>query len=302
MSMGLAPFLRGCVGCVGPAGCLLRAIWERLRGVVDLAASRAKLAWAGKHLRTLQSELPVIREHDPASFRVSEIDEDTGWCEVHGRLVEVEETTIELIVGDYLQNLRAALDYTITALVRADNGNVSTKQQFPIYERARDYRREVGSRTRALSKGPLRDVKRGLDVVWDFQPHRDKTKPYSHPLSLLNRFSNTDKHEHPLSVVGIPVPGHEPQMSVKFARGTVIERWQSTAFRLATSEDTKLAAFRFAKPFPGKVDVDVGLWIEPMLSCKPFPPRYKLGSRISVQVLEGMHACVGAVLDRAESA
>src|SRR4051812_13956001 len=112
---------------------------------LDLRGSRAKLARAAHHLGSLDRELPIARNHQPVALRVTEVDQDTGWCEVYGSLLEIEEPLLAVITDDYVHNLRSALDYIVTGLVEASGADLHTRHQFPIYESKKLFRKEVGT-------------------------------------------------------------------------------------------------------------------------------------------------------------
>lgn len=266
---------------------------------LDLGPSRAKLHRAAEHLRTLDGQLPIIVDHDPVSFRVTEVDPDTGWCDVFGRLNEAEEPTLSVIAGDYVHNLRSALDYIVTALVEADGVDLRDQHQFPIHEDSARYKSKVGTR-RAVKGGPLHGVTHGLALIDKFQPYHDQPNAHRHPLAYLNRFSNTDKHRQLLKLVGWFPENYVPDLNVSFV-GTCVERWQVPVFELSLSDETKIAAFRFAKPYPAQVRVDGDLKIQPMMASPPFPPRYPLGAMLSMEVLKGIYTCVASAVSQAEA-
>lgn len=108
---------------------------------------------------------------------------------------------ISAVFGDVLNNLRAVLDYTARGLVLkagrvpVDGGRGST--MFPIAQSAR--------------KKDLVDIAPGLppdvrEVLDQLQPYR-ATAPATHPLSLLAKLNNNDKHRL-LNVVSLREAGN----------------------------------------------------------------------------------------------
>jgi hypothetical protein len=98
-----------------------------------------------------------------------------------------------VIIGEAVQNLRSALDYLVYELAIHDRGGSKprTRTQFPIcttpgnFFRGREYIRPLlGEHRRRIRK---------------LQPYQSKD-PAAHPLAILNRLSNTDKHRLLLTV------------------------------------------------------------------------------------------------------
>ncbi len=94
--------------------------------------------------------------------------------------------TFAVIVGETVQNIRSALDYLIYELVRHTRGRKPRLQtQFPLYVAAGDF---YGRRYQIKElPGELRRRIRKL------QPYQFPD-PGTHPLAVLNKLSNADKH------------------------------------------------------------------------------------------------------------
>jgi len=173
---------------------------------LDLAAADAKLARAREHADTLQRETVEAVKKDPThAVRFSEVDPQTGWCEIALVPQGVKEPRLSVILGDVIHNLRSALDYVVTALAEASQTKLSSAHQFPIFLDAAAYARQVGSQTEANPKGPLRKITRGLVIVENWQPYYTKPDPRTDALWGIYRFSNADKHRAPSYYAPIPV-------------------------------------------------------------------------------------------------
>lgn len=110
---------------------------------------------------------------------------------------------LALIVGDCVYNLRASLDYLMTALVRATGNEESHTTAFPIYDvpittvpftAVRDGWEADPNRTLArMLKGTPPETKAFLQQLQPFDgaPGMD---PDDHPLAMLKGLSNRDKH------------------------------------------------------------------------------------------------------------
>jgi hypothetical protein len=268
---------------------------------LDLAESRAKLDRAADHLRALDSQMPVIRDHDPITIRISDIDPDTGWCDVFARWNQIEEPSLSVIAGDYVHNLRSALDYVVTALVQASNAQLRESHQFPIFTSRVAYSKAAGTASKAKSGGPLRDIKHGLGLIERFQPYHQKPNPHSHPLAHINRLSNTDKHRQTLMLMALPAEGKNPSLMFEFGGGTCVEIWQSPTFTLSVYDEAKIAALRFAEPHPPEVGMNGTLTLQPMLGAPSFPPKYPEGLLVSMEIMKELHECTAALVGQAEA-
>lgn len=175
---------------------------------LDLSSSRAKLARAVQHIEILERELPAdvsTAGSGPYSIRFSQVDPQTGWCDVLIAPNKTKKPRFSVIVGDVVHNLRCALDYIVTALVEASNATVTTRHQFPIYQDAPRYLKKVGDPANApATKGPLCDVVHGAVLIRDWQPYRLKPDPRADPLWHIYRFSNADKHREPAAFLALP--------------------------------------------------------------------------------------------------
>jgi hypothetical protein len=233
---------------------------------MNLSGSVAKIAWARQHLDSAEGvHARFIRENKPYSIAVEGPNDATdGWCSIF--LVgphEVSEPVIGLIVGDCIHNLRCAMDYIVVALVQASSTRLSSKHQFPIFDKRDDYLRLVGTETSAKGDGMLKGVKVGLKEIWAVQPFHAEPKVITHALHCLNRFSNADKHRILSTDMHLPGSGGG---SIE-TDGQIIETWDNPE-RIVLGvrghdEKFEVARRRFAKPYPkyirfnAKISVDI---------------------------------------------
>jgi hypothetical protein len=106
-----------------------------------------------------------------------------------------------LLIGDFVYERRASLDYLITALVRSAGNQENDRSQFPIYgidriswQRIDDWWEKDPNRTieRNLSGTPA-GTKASLKKLQPFYGV-PATDPIGHPLFVLQTLSNRDKH------------------------------------------------------------------------------------------------------------
>src|SRR5438132_4080374 len=140
--------------------------------------------------------------HNEAERRVrGEFDPDSGQYRFEVPLAKIDPAWT-LILGDFIYNTRAALDYLITALIRSGHNQENESSQFPIYGilpkvgwQNMDQWWEndpSGAIARSLNDTPP-GTKAALKPLQPFYgvPAVD---PSRHPLHILQVLSNRDKH------------------------------------------------------------------------------------------------------------
>jgi len=110
-----------------------------------------------------------------------------------------------LVVGDWANNVRAALDYTVYELVRRETGEDDPRwTQFPIVVDAARY---AQSRERSLRGAP----EWSLPVFEGLQPFHDGDGAAYHPFAILADVSNRDKHRL-LHTAALEIAGSQARM------------------------------------------------------------------------------------------
>ena len=67
---------------------------------LNLSASRSKLDRAAEHLRAIEGELPGFEDANPYALTLSEIDPESGWCDVWIEGRHLDEPRLSVILGD----------------------------------------------------------------------------------------------------------------------------------------------------------------------------------------------------------
>jgi hypothetical protein len=154
---------------------------------LDLSNSEAKIARANEHLASLYAEVASILKERPPYTTIPVLNQESSCYVIMLRSSDFKETRLGVILGDFIHNLRSALDYITTALVKASPGvELSRKHQFPIFATEQSYT-ETGLRM-------LTGIIHGRDLVESLQPFQRKPNPTLDPLFCINHFSNSDKH------------------------------------------------------------------------------------------------------------
>jgi hypothetical protein len=106
-----------------------------------------------------------------------------------------------LMVGDFVHNLRSALDHLVHQLVTYNRGTVTTRTAFPIFADATKYRQGI---TGQINGVPGMCVAKFLSL----QPHfRSRNAPTLDPLWWIHELDRIDKHRLLHVVAAVPREG-----------------------------------------------------------------------------------------------
>lgn len=156
----------------------------------DLGAVYLKLDRAEVHIETIRAEISAFEERDPSPFgfraEPTPLRDNTIQYDLYAVIREEPPRELGLIVGDAIQNIRAALDYLVYALA-SPQVRGERRTQFPIYLEQRDFDEHSPS----MLKGLMPDER---DLIERVQPFMASGVPREDPLAILNRLSNRDKH------------------------------------------------------------------------------------------------------------
>lgn len=156
-----------------------------------------KVIRAEEHLAAVRAEIDFWRELDVCSA-IGQFESDSEY------VIRVEDripvpVRLSILIGEVAGNLRAALDHQAFALVakfdpsRAADPDRAKGISYPIFESA----------TWTDKKGQVRPVSFGSvsrlpsfveTVIKDNQPYSRGDDAPRHPLAVINRLANTDKH------------------------------------------------------------------------------------------------------------
>lgn len=155
----------------------------------------AKVFRAQEHLAALASEVESYFASRPYTLEGTFDPTTSDWV-VRIRVTTSPPIRLGTIIGDVVHNQRSALDHLVYELARVATGKDRPRgTQFPIIATAAAEYRRSGLRGVAMLHPPVRKVVRLL------QPYQ-RAEPAEHPLTLLNRFSNADKHRLLVPTIG----------------------------------------------------------------------------------------------------
>jgi hypothetical protein len=188
----------------------------------------AKVTWAEKYLGQLETERQRWMSSNPY-LAIAKPDADkTLWTVMVDRfddLVKPERDLFGFIIGDYIHNLRSALDHLVWQLVTVANRK-KIKQQtereiyFPVISprgHPRDFWNSPPVKQRHLT------LEQSL-YIEGFQPYRGGNEPRA--LWDLHTLWNTDKHRL-ITDIAVTLNRNGPILKYTDAHPTE-ERWDST--------------------------------------------------------------------------
>src|SRR5271166_256514 len=153
-------------------------------GNQSLSSSRLKVARAKRHLHDIAKVLKGL-EHGRCEL-VPEIQQNPNIGVLRIRLSPKPPEELSLVVGDCLFNLRSALDHLVWQLVLSNKGTPTDRHLFPISKNREAFNDAVTKHHR-LDCVPAE----AATIIERLQPyHTGET----HPLALLSKLHNIDKH------------------------------------------------------------------------------------------------------------
>jgi hypothetical protein len=90
-----------------------------------LEGARAKIRRANEHWHEIQSQIELWREDRPHEF-IQDKESEPGWTVLRLRIVKSPPLEVGPLVGDYVHNVRSALDHVVWQLVIANGTWTST--------------------------------------------------------------------------------------------------------------------------------------------------------------------------------
>lgn len=153
-----------------------------------------KLKQAAQHFEQLQAQIRGWEEGLGYTLHV-EPDPDPPDYVVRAEIIRpVEDEPFPLVLGDFLQNARASLDYLASALGNVGAGGSMTESDalatmFPITRSAEHFAQVVPRRLPTVTE-PVREA------IQDLQPYETGGDLWdSEPLWVLNELGRLDRHQ-----------------------------------------------------------------------------------------------------------
>ena len=159
-----------------------------------LSEAAEKIKRASRHLEVLHSEIRRFTESDPKPFHfVPEIDQSSSRYLLRVKIDREPPSEWSLIAGDFVQNLRASLDYLVWQLVVDNDREPARTNAFPLFDRRPP--QNPKNRHRQRWEANLAGVSSAaVGFIESCQPFNGADGPDVHVLSALRELSNQDKH------------------------------------------------------------------------------------------------------------
>lgn len=216
----------------------------------------AKLRRARDHLNALHEAAKAFAQSDPYGFTIKP-DSESGWDVVYVQVRREPPIELGVVLGDFLHNLRSALDNLAWQLVLLNGGNPTGRTAFPIFTSPDDFEARGRPRLKGMSAAHLQ-------VIEDLQPYPGRNGPRILALEVVNALANIDRHRivNP-SLAGIA------QRDVPFVfrreptSTDVVIEGQVTAAGKRLEDGAELARFRVRTvPEQPEVEVKANLLVE----------------------------------------
>jgi hypothetical protein len=166
-----------------------------------------KLDRAMAHTHDLERQIDAYARARPYTVRVRK---DIERGSPVGRLIAVKnsaigppDTTLAVLAGEALYQLRSALDHAVHHLIIRNRqaATITKRTQFPICETAKNYQNSLGC-IKGVSKATAKTIE-------SQQPYkRFPDSPENDPLLILQALNNADKHRF-LSATALGLGGVE---------------------------------------------------------------------------------------------
>lgn len=165
-----------------------------------------RLARAQEHLDALGDEIDRFLDPPDADKpygSILEKDDETGKRRLCASVRRSPPPHLSLFVGDFLHNVRSALDHLAWKL-GGDPPSNEKASEFPIFLTRDQFRHPTGGRSGYEKTSGIEP--RAQAIIEDVQPFNGGDDPQLHPLWMLHELSTEDKHRLPI-VTGLVVEG-----------------------------------------------------------------------------------------------
>lgn len=191
-----------------------------------LISCSCKLDRAATHFNALYKQVgEYVRDEEPFSF-LPEIDVEKARYIMRIEINRPPPPELSLIAGDFIQNVRAALDHLIWQLVGANGQRPGRGNAFPILSQPPTAKNGGREKWNRQMRGVHPTACRWIDLT---QPYRRGNAIGDDALILLSKLCNEDKHRVVLgNVVGVAHPEQaQPQLNITPIRDVgTIESYQ----------------------------------------------------------------------------
>lgn len=188
---------------------------RRLVSQSELAIAREKILRADRHFQVVQR---VIRRYIRRDCGIkTQFNRKTQEFDVVAKIPTLPPL-IGLLVADAVHNLRTTLDHIIYALIRANPsrppGTPDDKTMFPIRDTKEGYGHQISKLQRLRGLPP--EATALVDLLQPYHTREKGDDHTLHPLWVLDKLENVDKHRRLNLVAGV---AHGSHVSIRYESG-----------------------------------------------------------------------------------
>jgi hypothetical protein len=235
------------------------ALGDSVNSPPTLEGVAAKIIRAGHHFDSLRDACDKSIKHSTGEPFVKR---EGDWEVVYIPVGEFLNWP-GVISGDFVHNLRVALDHLIWQLVKVCGNKPGPWNSFPTYGDKDDFIRNVEQRAKKRGPGPLDGIDRS-GPIWTLieqrqpynnsklpawfptdMPDRDRWKPRVTALGLLTALDNFDKHRTIHGFSAFPVKGGSINKSLDWNSEAVLVEQKERESWEPLEGDAEIARFRF---------------------------------------------------------
>jgi hypothetical protein len=162
-----------------------------------------KINWAHRNIEQLdQAVNDWFKDGQTFSHEVVPNPDEPGTLLLKVSAVAIPIAPLSLVVGDIIQNIRSSLDYAVYQLAKSyghvEFSKISHRSQFPIFGNVSNSGNTIDGE-RCFQENAINDTIKYISpaaqsIIESVQPYKNGDKFEEHPLWLLNKLSNIDKH------------------------------------------------------------------------------------------------------------
>ncbi len=162
-----------------------------------------KINWANFHIQQLDRAIQDwFKDGSKFTHEIIPNPEEPNTVSLRVSADIIPTSPLSLAVGDIIQNIRSSLDHAVYHLGESsgyeDFAEKSHKSQFPIFGNISNSGNEIVGAEK-FQENAINDTIKYLcpaakSIIESVQPFKDGDKFSEHPLWLLNKLSNIDKH------------------------------------------------------------------------------------------------------------
>lgn len=161
---------------------------------------RVRVRRAYEHLNLLQQQIIAFTDRDPYTV-VRERKAHAGIDVAVFRLREEPPPELGAVFGDYLHNMRTALDNLVWQLVLLDGGAPDDETMFPVASDLHGFKSQAGKKLRGMTRPHIAAIEA-------LQPYPTRQDAASRAVDAVHDFARIDRHRvvHPAFAVLNPDP------------------------------------------------------------------------------------------------